>query len=204
MPGVPPDALDTVKKALKGMFRRNKKPKSTTQSSTTTPTPAAQQKPAPTPAQPAPPTEKPISAVPAAAPVSDNEPSPVSPADTEPLSAPARAKRRGGDSGHSFLGAIIRGSVAATTAVVEPPDSPAKAELAAADVRHQTASTTSSSSPTAAQARPNGQHKYTHAISGSDEKIPVMSEPPVVKPINAAPGMSATSGPLEDYPEYGR
>lgn len=34
-----------------------------------------------------------------------------------------------------------------------------------------------------------------------DDKIPVMSEPPTIKAVRAAPGMSATSGPLEDFPE---
>ncbi|KAF1350044.1 hypothetical protein BDV97DRAFT_353091 [Delphinella strobiligena] len=33
-----------------------------------------------------------------------------------------------------------------------------------------------------------------------DEKIPVMAEPPQVRPISVAPGMVATSGPLEDFP----
>lgn len=36
-----------------------------------------------------------------------------------------------------------------------------------------------------------------------DDKIPVMSEPPTIQPVNTAPGMSATSGPLEDFPEGG-
>ncbi|OQO11200.1 hypothetical protein B0A48_05456 [Cryoendolithus antarcticus] len=37
-----------------------------------------------------------------------------------------------------------------------------------------------------------------------DEKMPVMAEePPEVKPVAAKPGMSATSGPLEDFPEGG-
>lgn len=34
-----------------------------------------------------------------------------------------------------------------------------------------------------------------------EDKIPVMSEPPPIKAVEAAPGMSATSGPLEDFPE---
>nr|OQO20814.1 hypothetical protein B0A51_11954 [Rachicladosporium sp. CCFEE 5018] len=37
-----------------------------------------------------------------------------------------------------------------------------------------------------------------------DEKMPVMAEePPELKPVAAKPGMSATSGPLEDFPEGG-
>lgn len=30
-----------------------------------------------------------------------------------------------------------------------------------------------------------------------------MEEPPPIKTVRAAPGMSATSGPLEDFPEGG-
>ncbi|KAI6792108.1 hypothetical protein KC332_g3216 [Hortaea werneckii] len=34
-----------------------------------------------------------------------------------------------------------------------------------------------------------------------EDKIPVMAEPPPIRAVKAAPGMSATSGPLEDFPE---
>ncbi|KAI6850128.1 phosphotyrosyl phosphatase activator [Hortaea werneckii] len=34
-----------------------------------------------------------------------------------------------------------------------------------------------------------------------EDKIPVMAEPPPIRTVKAAPGMSATSGPLEDFPE---
>ena len=38
----------------------------------------------------------------------------------------------------------------------------------------------------------------------TEEKVPVtMEEPPPIKAVRAAPGMSATSGPLEDFPEGG-
>lgn len=38
----------------------------------------------------------------------------------------------------------------------------------------------------------------------SDEKVAVLSEePPPIQAVRALPGMSATSGPLEDFPEGG-
>ena len=37
----------------------------------------------------------------------------------------------------------------------------------------------------------------------TQEKVPKMEEPPPIKAVRAAPGMSATSGPLEDFPEGG-
>ncbi|TKA79583.1 hypothetical protein B0A55_03374 [Friedmanniomyces simplex] len=60
-------------------------------------------------------------------------------------------------------------------------------------------------------AQPNGIAS-THTDSTSlrnhadlEDKIPVNAEepPPMVKAVRAAPGMSATSGPLEDFPEGG-
>ena len=36
-----------------------------------------------------------------------------------------------------------------------------------------------------------------------DGKIVVNDEPPPIQAVRAAPGMSATSGPLEDFPEGG-
>lgn len=44
--------------------------------------------------------------------------------------------------------------------------------------------------------------QHPHAMI-SDEKMPVMAEPPPIAAVRAAPGMSATSGPLEDFPEGG-
>ena len=45
-------------------------------------------------------------------------------------------------------------------------------------------------------------HIETHAQP--EEKVAVTTEePPPIKPVKAAPGMSATSGPLEDFPEGG-
>lgn len=44
--------------------------------------------------------------------------------------------------------------------------------------------------------------EHTSNPSSYDEKIPVtMEEPPPIKEVRAMPGMSATSGPLEDFPE---
>jgi len=40
-------------------------------------------------------------------------------------------------------------------------------------------------------------------IHFDDGMIPVLVEPPPIKAVRAAPGMSATSGPLEDFPEGG-
>lgn len=61
---------------------------------------------------------------------------------------------------------------------------------------------TTPSTAAAEQTHTNGENRVTRISSGSDEKIPVMSEPPTVAPVKVAPGMVATSGPLEDYPEY--
>lgn len=42
------------------------------------------------------------------------------------------------------------------------------------------------------------------SANADTEKVAVMQdEPPPIKPLKAAPGMSATSGPLEDFPEGG-
>jgi hypothetical protein len=42
------------------------------------------------------------------------------------------------------------------------------------------------------------------SIAAFEDKIPVTAEePPRIKTVKAAPGMSATSGPLEDFPEGG-
>ncbi|KAK4958241.1 hypothetical protein LTR10_004667 [Elasticomyces elasticus] len=42
------------------------------------------------------------------------------------------------------------------------------------------------------------------SIAAFEDKIPVTAEePPPIKTVKAAPGMSATSGPLEDFPEGG-
>lgn len=58
---------------------------------------------------------------------------------------------------------------------------------------------------TAPAALPAQSSQTAHVTAATvDEKIPVMAEaPPEVKPVRAAPGMSATSGPLQDFPEYG-
>ncbi|GAB1725499.1 hypothetical protein NU195Hw_g1907t1 [Hortaea werneckii] len=42
--------------------------------------------------------------------------------------------------------------------------------------------------------QPQARHDF-------EDKIPVMAEPPPIRTVKAAPGMSATSGPLEDFPE---
>ncbi|KAL1297817.1 hypothetical protein AAFC00_006346 [Neodothiora populina] len=60
-----------------------------------------------------------------------------------------------------------------------------------------------------AQAASLAQHEEPHHANEAarrapavfhDEKIPVMAEPPQVRQISIAPGMVATSGPLEDFP----
>ena len=44
----------------------------------------------------------------------------------------------------------------------------------------------------------------TNGVPDSEEKVAVlMDEPPPIKAARSAPGMSATSGPLEDFPEGG-
>lgn len=66
--------------------------------------------------------------------------------------------------------------------------------------------TTSSSSPTdtttTAPATTDSTTTDTKPAP-SDEKMPAVEEPPTIKTVRAAPGMSATSGPLEDFPEGG-
>ncbi|EMC99576.1 hypothetical protein BAUCODRAFT_144978 [Baudoinia panamericana UAMH 10762] len=45
------------------------------------------------------------------------------------------------------------------------------------------------------------ENETPRSISAVEDKIPVMHEPPPIRAVRAAPGMSATSGPLEDFPE---
>ena len=48
------------------------------------------------------------------------------------------------------------------------------------------------------ETRPNGLPE------SPEEKVAVLGEePPPIQPLKTAPGMSATSGPLEDFPEGG-
>lgn len=64
----------------------------------------------------------------------------------------------------------------------------------------------STSTDAAPSAPPNGTTTTATTDSkpaAADEKMPAMEEPPPIKAVRAAPGMSATSGPLEDYPEGG-
>jgi hypothetical protein len=62
-----------------------------------------------------------------------------------------------------------------------------------------TAPTTAATAPTpTTETQPAAK---TSSESARDEKMPVMAEePPVIKAKAAAPGMSATSGPLDDFP----
>lgn len=45
------------------------------------------------------------------------------------------------------------------------------------------------------------QSAASAVLADQDGKVPVSSEPPPLKATKPAPGMSATSGPLEDFPE---
>ncbi|KAK5166821.1 uncharacterized protein LTR77_007550 [Saxophila tyrrhenica] len=56
------------------------------------------------------------------------------------------------------------------------------------------------------QPTPNGTpaqpHDTLNRTSSSEEKVAItMEEPPPIRAVRAAPGMSATSGPLEEFPE---
>lgn len=66
----------------------------------------------------------------------------------------------------------------------------------------KSAAGTPATSPSTFQS--DGPHANEGAVRAPtefhDEKIPVMAEPPQVRPISIAPGMVATSGPLEDFP----
>lgn len=60
--------------------------------------------------------------------------------------------------------------------------------------------------PPAAPVAPTAQSETkepapTPKAGAEAEKLPVLAQPPVVQPTQGAPGMSATSGPLEDFPE---
>lgn len=62
-----------------------------------------------------------------------------------------------------------------------------------------TASATAATAPTPASETQAATK--TSLESARDEKMPVMAEePPEIKAKAAAPGMSATSGPLDDFP----
>ena len=62
-----------------------------------------------------------------------------------------------------------------------------------------TAPATAATAPTSAsETQPVAKTSFE---SARDEKMPVMAEePPEIKAKAAAPGMSATSGPLDDFP----
>lgn len=63
-----------------------------------------------------------------------------------------------------------------------------------------TAPVTAAPAPTPATTETQPAAK-TSSESARDEKMPVMAEePPEIKAKAAAPGMSATSGPLDDFP----
>lgn len=58
------------------------------------------------------------------------------------------------------------------------------------------------------EASPANNEAKSHPVvsrGSSEDKIPVNvhEEPPPIRRVQAVPGMSATSGPLEDYPEGG-
>lgn len=80
----------------------------------------------------------------------------------------------------------------ATKENVAPPAAAQKAETAA-------------EAPSVAPDQPNGTSDVKtpepavgdKAVKAADEKVPVHEEPTPVKPAQNAPGMSATSGPLE-------
>ena len=71
----------------------------------------------------------------------------------------------------------------------------------------QTNGTTTENSPTISDTSATEQRPATNQIDTNaipEEKVPVnLEEPPPIKAVRAVPGMSATSGPLEDFPEGG-
>ena len=67
-----------------------------------------------------------------------------------------------------------------------------------------TDSTPAAAAPATADSTNPSTTTETTKTAPSDEKMPTtMEEPPPIKTVRAAPGMSATSGPLEDFPEGG-
>ena len=68
---------------------------------------------------------------------------------------------------------------------------------------------TSTQSPSTQSPEQHQEQTPTNQTDGirtnsAEEKVPLtMEEPPPIKAVRAAPGMSATSGPLEDFPEGG-
>ena len=80
---------------------------------------------------------------------------------------------------------------------IPPRSENAKPSVAAPE--STTASATAATAPTPASETQAATK--TSLESARDEKMPVMAEePPEIKAKAAAPGMSATSGPLDDFP----
>ncbi|KXT07898.1 hypothetical protein AC579_1628 [Pseudocercospora musae] len=242
MPGVPPDAVDNVKKLLKGLFKRNKNKKQDkpTETSASTAAPAqssaAQAQSAPPPTSQAPPAAQ-ASQTPATAgtsapdtnkqlpPTKDGsaDPAASSAAHTTPATAVADVK----SSSEGVSPATGTPAASEPVSAIEndtPPAPPPKNDApeeaskptetsgivavkeniapAATEAATASAKAAALAEPERKPADTADQAAAAAASCGQEEKVAVNSEPPPpIKASKPAPGMSATSGPLEDFPE---
>ncbi|KAK5000548.1 hypothetical protein LTR66_000615 [Elasticomyces elasticus] len=238
MPGVPPDALDQVKRALKGMFGRKKKNQAISEMATTAGAPSAS---APGRSSTNAPTTNTSSTAPVLPPINASHQSsrPVSQVYDETAGSGAAAAGRSTsiDESDKLEGPQEAFSEDATeltpesklpTESLEPTPTP---RIMNPDIEPESAST-GASTPLATTQRllsgglkrdgaddvPTDETSATEApiistfaqrssvegekqVAASDDKIPVLAEPPPITKPKLMPGMSATSGPLEDWTE---
>ncbi|KAK4507673.1 hypothetical protein PRZ48_001408 [Zasmidium cellare] len=242
MPGVPPDAVDNVKKLFKGLFKRGKKKQDTKPAeptppasnqppatSTTQQAPAAPNSGAPNTDKPLPPTNPTESTPPSgfqqpAVPKSDAQTGPVDSTqklrqevDSQGVSPTSTSPAAASEPVSALEGSTPPAPPPKNDAPVEAPktaDIPANKENVAPPAAAAAAAPKVETAPTApviAPAQPNGTAAEATKVeqptngekvaNAAEEKVPVHEEPPPVKALPSAPGMSATSGPLEDFPE---
>ncbi|KAF2159244.1 hypothetical protein M409DRAFT_30250 [Zasmidium cellare ATCC 36951] len=238
MPGVPPDAVDNVKKLFKGLFKRGKKrqdkpadstPPTSTQPPTTSTThqqaPVATNGGAPNTDKPLPPTN-PVESVPPSAQqpptqksdaqtgTVDNSQKLGQDVDSQAVSPSSTTPAAASEPVSAIEGSTPPAPPPKNDATVEVPktvETPANKENVAppaAGQKVESAPAAAAIAPTqpngtAAEAKKVEQPANGEKVAdAAEEKVAVHEEPPApVKAANNAPGMSATSGPLEDFPE---
>ncbi|CAK4032356.1 Hypothetical predicted protein [Lecanosticta acicola] len=251
MPGVPPDAVENVKKLFKGIFRRGRKAKedkatesaATTQTTQQTTSTASQQKPAAAQQPPltdgAPNTDKPLP---------PTHPLQTGPHDKPQVAVPQKDDAQPGpaidgarETKNELAGTGVVPSSASVSAVEKdtPPAPPPKNDqpVAASPATTRQTSAKENTAPTTTTAQPAVTETTQPALTTTTgtteeaertgppaasiatattattapeaakaekpvgEKVPVQDEmKPAAKTLTGG-GMSATSGPLEDYPD---
>lgn len=232
MPGVPPDAVDNVKRLLKGIFRRGKNKKqdkpTTEQPPQTQPVTSPQYQTSPTNGT-APAVDKPLPPTHPLATGQHDVPQEAVPQDHAAQPGPELstqdAKKADGQSAPPAV-ALAEGSQepAPATEKENPPAPPPKNDSAfdtpkaidTSENKENVPATSNAPLSDSALATPNTPAKPNYAAEESklepgnntaavetqqvEEKVPVHVEPLAPKTNLTASGMSATSGPLEDFP----